>query len=86
MYRSLICGSLFKHQQSHIGDPDEEKLRLWTTNLQQKYPEGPFSFRHSGPSEWFTQDEAQFTLASISSKQTKFCYVISQLDHWYARK
>jgi hypothetical protein len=27
---------------------------------------------------------AQFTLASISNKKTKFYYVISQLDHWHA--
>jgi hypothetical protein len=33
---------------------------------------------------WFAQAEAQFTLAGISSEQTKFCYVISQLDHRYA--
>jgi hypothetical protein len=36
------------------------------------------------PAVWFTQAEAQFTLAGISSKQTKFCYVISQLDDRYA--
>jgi hypothetical protein len=30
------------------------------------------------------QAEAQFTLAGISREQTKFCYVISQLDHRYA--
>jgi hypothetical protein len=33
---------------------------------------------------WFAQAEAQFTLACISSEKTKFYYVISQLDHWYA--
>ncbi|PNF28672.1 hypothetical protein B7P43_G08233 [Cryptotermes secundus] len=33
---------------------------------------------------WFAQAEAQFTLAGISSEQTKFCYVISQLDQRYA--
>jgi hypothetical protein len=32
---------------------------------------------------WFAQVEAQFTLAGISSKQTNFCYVISQLDQSY---
>jgi hypothetical protein len=32
----------------------------------------------------FAQAEAQFTLAGISSEQTKFCYVISQLDQCYA--
>jgi hypothetical protein len=36
------------------------------------------------PAVWFTQAEAQFTLAGISSEQTKFCYVISQLDQRYA--
>jgi hypothetical protein len=33
---------------------------------------------------WFTQAESQFTLAGISSEQTKFCHVIWQLDHQYA--
>ncbi|XP_023714354.1 uncharacterized protein LOC111868157 [Cryptotermes secundus] len=32
------------------------------------------------PAVWFAQAEAQFPLAGISSEQTKFCYVISQLD------
>jgi hypothetical protein len=36
------------------------------------------------PAVWFVQAEAQFTLAIISSEQTKFCYVISQLDYQYA--
>jgi hypothetical protein len=36
------------------------------------------------PAVWFAQTETQFTLASISSEQTKFCYVISQLDQCYA--
>jgi hypothetical protein len=36
------------------------------------------------PAIWFTQAEAQFTLAGITSEQTKFCYVISQLDQRYA--
>jgi hypothetical protein len=36
------------------------------------------------PAIWFAQSEAQFILASISSKQTKFCYMISQLDQCYA--
>jgi hypothetical protein len=35
---------------------------------------------------WFVQAKAQFTLAGISSEQTKFCYVISQLDQSYASK
>jgi hypothetical protein len=33
---------------------------------------------------WFAQAVAQFTLAGISSEQTKFCYVISQLYQRYA--
>jgi hypothetical protein len=36
------------------------------------------------PAVWFAQAESQFTLAGISSEQTKFCYVISQLDQRYA--
>jgi hypothetical protein len=36
------------------------------------------------PAVWFAQAEVQFTLAGISSEQTKFCYVISQLDQRYA--
>jgi hypothetical protein len=38
------------------------------------------------PAVWFTQAEAQFTLAGISSEQTMFCYVISQLDHQQAKE
>jgi hypothetical protein len=29
---------------------------------------------------WFSQSEAQFNLAGISSEKAKFCHVISQLD------
>jgi hypothetical protein len=36
------------------------------------------------PDVWFAQARAQFFLAGISSKKTKFCYVILQLDHRYA--
>jgi hypothetical protein len=36
------------------------------------------------PAVWFAQAEAQFTLARISSEQTKFYYVTSQLEHRYA--
>jgi hypothetical protein len=36
------------------------------------------------PNVWFAQAEAQFTLAGISSEQTKFYYVIAHLDHRYA--
>jgi hypothetical protein len=36
------------------------------------------------PAVWFAQAEAQFTLAGISNERTKFCHVISQLDHRYA--
>jgi hypothetical protein len=36
------------------------------------------------PNVWFAQAEAQFTLAGISSEQTKFYYIISQLDQRYA--
>jgi hypothetical protein len=30
---------------------------------------------------WFAQAEGQFFLAGINCELTKFCYVISQLDH-----
>jgi hypothetical protein len=33
------------------------------------------------PAMWFTQAEVQFFSANINCEQTKFCYVISQLDH-----
>jgi hypothetical protein len=36
------------------------------------------------PAVWFAQAEALFILAGISSEKTKFCHVISQLDHRYA--
>jgi hypothetical protein len=38
------------------------------------------------PAVWFIHAEAQFPLAGISSEKTKFCYVISQLDHPYAKE
>jgi hypothetical protein len=36
------------------------------------------------PALWFTQAEAQFSLAGISNERTKFYHIISQLDHKYA--
>jgi hypothetical protein len=36
------------------------------------------------PTVWFAQAKAQFSLAGVNSKKTKFYYVISQLDHRYA--
>jgi hypothetical protein len=36
------------------------------------------------PVVWFTQAEAQFSLAGISNERTKFHYIISQLDQRYA--
>jgi hypothetical protein len=36
------------------------------------------------PTVWFTQAEAQFSLAGISNERTKFYHIISQLDHKYA--
>jgi hypothetical protein len=36
------------------------------------------------PAVWFAQAEAQFFLAGINGKKTKFFHVISQLDHQYA--
>jgi hypothetical protein len=33
---------------------------------------------------WFTQAEAQFSLAGITTERTKFYHMISQLDHRYA--
>jgi hypothetical protein len=35
---------------------------------------------------WFAQADAQFVLAGINSEQTKFCYVISQLDQRYSEE
>ncbi|PNF28675.1 hypothetical protein B7P43_G08236 [Cryptotermes secundus] len=35
------------------------------------------------PAMWFTQAEAQFTLAGTNSERIQFCHVISQLDHQY---
>jgi hypothetical protein len=36
------------------------------------------------PALWFTQAEAQFSLAGISNERTKFYHIIFQLDHKYA--
>jgi hypothetical protein len=38
------------------------------------------------PAEWFAQADAQFSLAGISRKMTKFFCAISQLDHRYAEE
>jgi hypothetical protein len=38
------------------------------------------------PAVWFAQAEAQFFFAGINCERTKFCYVISQLDHHSASK
>jgi hypothetical protein len=35
------------------------------------------------PDVWFSQAEAQFSLAGISNERTKFYHIISQLDHRY---
>jgi hypothetical protein len=35
------------------------------------------------PAVWFTQAEAQFSLAGLSNMRTKFYHIISQLDHRY---
>jgi hypothetical protein len=38
------------------------------------------------PDVWFSQADAQFSLASITSDTTKFHYVVSQLDQRYAEE
>jgi hypothetical protein len=35
------------------------------------------------PAMWFTEAKAQFTLAGISSENSKFSYIISLLDYQY---
>jgi hypothetical protein len=35
------------------------------------------------PAVWFAQVEAQFVLADIRDKRTKFHHIISKLDHRY---
>jgi hypothetical protein len=47
---------------------------LRTAQYQQTYP------KWSSDQLQFAQAEVQFTLAGISSEQTKFCHVLSQLD------
>jgi hypothetical protein len=36
------------------------------------------------PDAWFSQAEAQFSLAGITNESTKFYHIVSQLDHQYA--
>lgn len=36
------------------------------------------------PALWFAQVESQFTLSKITTDNTKFCYLVAQLDHQYA--
>jgi hypothetical protein len=38
------------------------------------------------PVVWFAQAEAQFFLAGVNSKKTKFFHVITELDHRYAKE
>ncbi|XP_072948708.1 uncharacterized protein [Epargyreus clarus] len=35
------------------------------------------------PALWFAQIESQFTLSKITSDETKYCYLVGQLDHQY---
>jgi hypothetical protein len=67
---------------SHIGDPDEE-WRQQTTQVSRVAVRLP-PYWAEQPAVWFAKADAQFTLAGISSEKTKFCHVISQLDHRYA--
>lgn len=36
------------------------------------------------PALWFAQIESQFILSKIVTDETKFCYLVAQLDHQYA--
>lgn len=36
------------------------------------------------PTLWFAQVESQFMLSRITTDETKFCYLVAQLDHQYA--
>lgn len=38
------------------------------------------------PALWFAQVESQFVLSKITADDTKFCYLVSQLDHQYAKE
>jgi hypothetical protein len=71
---------------SHIVDPDKEQCKLQTTQYQRKYRDWPCYFRRSGPNAQprGSPSPKQFTFLGISSKQTKICYVISQLDQRHA--
>jgi hypothetical protein len=62
---------------SHIGDPDEAwRIQFATIGDIQSGSE----FWVELPAVWFTQAEAQITLAGISS-EIKVCHVISQVEH-----
>jgi hypothetical protein len=72
-------------RHSHIGDPDKRMEATDNAPLAEvsrvavRLP----PFWAERPAVWFAQAEAQFFLAGINSGQTKFCYVISQLDHHF---
>ncbi|XP_075990346.1 uncharacterized protein LOC142985997 [Anticarsia gemmatalis] len=36
------------------------------------------------PALWYAQVESQFALSRITTDETKFCYLVAQLDHQYA--
>jgi hypothetical protein len=73
-------------RRTHIGDPDKSIEATDNAPLAEVsrvavlFP--PFWVER--PAVWFAQVEAQFFLAGINSEQTKFCYVISLLDHRFA--
>lgn len=62
--------------QDEFRDPDAgtEVLRVGV-----KVP--PFWLEE--PTLWFAQVESQFTLSRITTDETKFCYLVAQLDHQY---
>ncbi|KAK3916919.1 Myosin-3 [Frankliniella fusca] len=77
-----------------------DQLRLQNEDLQrrlQQTPEGPPAavsrisvklppFWRDRPTLWFSQVEAQFSLAGITQEATKYAYVVSHLDEKYANE
>ncbi|XP_026476247.1 uncharacterized protein LOC113381732 [Ctenocephalides felis] len=61
-----------------IGDPDE-----WTTAYKKKLQAW---IQKNSPDLWFSQIEAQFDIATITNENTRFSYVIANLEEKQARE
>lgn len=61
-------------------DPNPNDIGVEVLRVGVKMP----PFWPEEPALWFAQVESQFVLSRITTDDTKFCYLVSQLEHQYA--